>query len=115
MMLYFGPLTEPGHGFFDYKGQPLAFNSVNQPWGTKIDGGLNGGETMGKQGQARIHHKDGWTAMSFWDSSVDTRPGCSSVYLKTGLHTFDEMVGLAMKYFPERWAKMGFEVREVKA
>ena len=37
-----------------------------------------------RQGEAIIHHKNGWTALSLWDSTIDTRPGCSSTYLAKG-------------------------------
>ncbi len=59
-----------------------------------------------REGEAVLHHKDGWTALSLWDSTIDTRPGCSSTYIAKGVFTFEEMVTLAKERFTERWNKM---------
>lgn len=66
------------------------------------------------EGEALLHQKCGWTALSFWDSSVDTRPGCSSTYLAEGIFTFDQMVEKAKAKFGERWNRMRFEIRLVE-
>lgn len=65
------------------------------------------------EGEALLHHKDGWTAISFWDRSVDKRGACNSTYFAEGTFTFDEMVEMAKARFSERWNRMAFEVRQV--
>lgn len=125
-VLYFGPLKESGHFFFgDETGWRLSerhdLNGV--PWTTQedhADGTLQPGmicehghwhaTTPQVEGPAVVHHKNGWTALSFWDRTIDTRPGCSSTYLAEGTFTFEEMVAFAKTRFPERWSKMKFEV-----
>lgn len=62
-------------------------------------------------GIAKIHHKNGWTAIALWDRSVDTRGGCNSTYFAKGDFSFEEMVKMAKERFSERWKKHG-DVKE---
>jgi hypothetical protein len=113
-MFYFGPWDEPGHYLF-HEGGLSVFRREGLgdfPWhehGRDIDGELQPKERA--QGVALLHHKDGWTALSFWDQSVDTRPGSNSNYFAEGTFTFEEMVEMARTRFAERWNKMNFTVR----
>jgi hypothetical protein len=66
----------------------------------------------GPEGVACIHRKNGWTALCFWDRSVDHRGACNSNYFAEGDFTFDEMVVMAKERFSYRWNKMNFEVKE---
>lgn len=120
-MVYFGPYREAGHFFFDENGWQLMRDEVRKlPWQYELDGTLQPGQVLWRghwvqrgpmiQGEALLHHKDGWTAISMWDSSVDTRPGCSSTYIAKGIFTFDEMIAMAKERFPERWNRMKFPV-----
>lgn len=53
------------------------------------------------EGLARLHHKDGWTAIAYWDrSGADQRSGCNSNFVAEGTFTFDEMMRLARHHFP---------------
>jgi hypothetical protein len=63
------------------------------------------------EGEALVHHKDGWTALAFWDRTVDKRGACCSVYLAEGIFTFEQMVEMAKERFSHRWNKMNFEVK----
>ena len=115
-MLYFGPWAEPGHFLFREGGQyfrgklPLGFPW--DPWSSTsgIDGQLQPPSGEQEEGAALLHHKDGWTALSFWDRSVDKRGGCNSTYFAEGTFTFEQMVHMAKTRFSERWDKMRFEV-----
>lgn len=110
---YFGCIGQPGH-YMHAEGSwrhmwPIDF----QPWNLKVDGGLIPGgprNAYGKQGVAAIHHKDGWTAISFCDRSVDTRPGCSSTFLFDTELTFDEALREAQERWPDIFARFDFEV-----
>lgn len=62
-------------------------------------------------GEAWLHHKGGWTALAFWDKSIDRRPCSNSVFFAEGTHSFEEMVALAQAHFPEVWSRLPFEVR----
>jgi hypothetical protein len=108
---YFGPWERAGHYFFSPRGRSATFSERERiPWNDcDIDGKLQPLNTR-QQGAALLHHRDGWTALSFWDSSVDTRPGCNSTYLARGTWSFDEMATIAKQHFAWRWSRMRFEV-----
>lgn len=66
------------------------------------------------EGLARLHHKDGWTAIAYWDrSSKDTRYGCNTAFVAEGTHSFDRMLALARHHFPHVIARTvgKFEIR----
>jgi hypothetical protein len=79
------------------------------PWGYCLDGGILKG-TSGKQGEAIVDHRDGWTALSFWDSSVDSRPGsCSTFVFDERLEPADAL-RLARELWTPIFDRFGFEV-----
>lgn len=79
------------------------------PWGWMIDGKLipqHYGE-----GEAALHHKDGWTALAFWDMSVDTRPRSVSCFLFDAPDLeYHQAIRAAMETFPTIWERYTFEV-----
>lgn len=62
------------------------------------------------QGAATLTHVDGWTVLSFWDRSVDSRPGSCSTFVAKGTHKFDEMCAIGLDQFPSIWQRYKFEV-----
>lgn len=129
-MFYFGPWNKPGHYFFDEHGYSVDEDRKAEfPFGHRqgkvgVDGRLQPGcpdpsdrlqrRTRGEvEGEALLHHIQGWTALCFWDRSVDTRGACNSNYFAEGTFTFEEMVEMAKECFALRWNKMKFEVRLV--
>ncbi len=126
-MFYFGPWDQAGHYLHDEHGVTVYRKERlgSFPWDEYsgdhgIDGQLqpgcykrDGHWCKGKEteGEALIHHKAGWTALSFWDRSVDTRGACNSTYFAEGTFSFDEMIAMAKTRFAYRWNKMKFEVR----
>ncbi len=127
-MFYFGPWDRSGHYLWLEGGRGTYREQDREgfPWHEDsgddgIDCKLQPGCVRGKdgrwrhgqeiEGEALLHHKAGWTALSFWDRTVDRRGGCNSTYFAEGTFTFDEMVTLAMCRFAERWNRMRFEVR----
>ena len=127
-MFYFGPWSEPGHYFFDERGRTLWRETLpsNFPFGHDtgkvfVDGRLQPGcpdqndrlkrrTRQEIEGEALLHHIQGWTALCFWDRSVDKRGACNSNYFAEGTFTFEEMVAMASSRFAKRWAKMPFPV-----
>jgi len=121
-MFYFGPWDQAGHHMrsadrptdrsmeLEERRAESNFTRTN-PWGCHVDGQLCSKNTT--EGLALIYHKGGWTAMSFWDYTIDTRPGSHSTYLAEGTFTFEEMVEMAKSRFAERWSKMAFKVELV--
>jgi hypothetical protein len=126
-MYYFGCVERAGHFMFDIS-LHQAWRHSDCPWNP------DKGEVDGKlqphlpdcnkrvycrcgslpQGQALVHHKEGWTALSFWDRSVDSRGGCNSNFFANGTFDFDTMVMLAKHFFPTIWNRYMFEVVESK-
>jgi hypothetical protein len=130
-MFYFGPWDHAGHYFFDERGSSVREDLVpGFPFGyyagkISVDGCLQPGcpkpndrlrrRTRAEvEGEALLHHIDGWTALCFWDRSVDRRGACNSNYFAEGEFTFEQMVEMAKTRFAYRWNKMKFEVRLVQ-
>lgn len=123
-MFYFGPWGRAGHHYFRENGMHVSYQTERElPWKPgDIDGKLQPGcyelhpgywSVKGKdvEGEALLHKKNGWTAISFWDSSVDKRGRCNSTYIAEGDFTFAQMVQMSSERFSQRWGKMSFEVR----
>lgn len=120
-LYYFGCWDGPGHYHFLPGGRiapreamigPKAGDFT--PWGWRIDTQLcprwqATGERV--EGNAALHHRDGWTAVAFWDRSVDGRHNSCSVFAFEELLSFDEAVLKAKHFFPEVWARYRFTVR----
>ncbi len=104
---YFGCEHSPGHFLQSASGKKL-YDPVD-PWGWKIDGGLC---PPGRQfeGTVALHHKDGWTAIAFWDRSVDSRGGSNSVFMADQILPYDQMIEAAKAKFPAIWSRFKFEV-----
>ena len=86
------------------------------PWGATVDGRLQPhGRLENEQGPCALHHKDGWTAIAWWDrSGPDKRPGCCSVYAQRGEHDFDAMVAAFRASFPWAAQRMGFDLTRIE-
>lgn len=103
-VFFFGCIGRFGHDLHG-KGSEMWPFSKCVPWGYELDSKLcPGGEVKFQrtqpQGHAALHHKGGWTALSWWDrSGPDERMGCNSALLAEGTHSFEEMKIL----FKERW------------
>ena len=85
----------------------------SNPWRHSIDGSLAPAGREQKQGQALLHRKNGWTAISFWDRTGDSRMGSNSAFLAKGDYTFAEMINLASAAFPEIMASFKFPIVEL--
>lgn len=80
-------------------GQLVTFKEI--PWGRFVDGGLCP-ESTTEQGKAKIHYKDGWSALAFWDYSIDSHDNSCSVFLfKKDKMYFSEMMEVAKQRFPK--------------
>lgn len=125
-MFYFGPWDRAGHHLTNERGRHVRDDERDtlpwHEWRGEVDGKLqpHGSRCNGRaycgcpqpEGAALLHYRNGWTALAFWDRSVDSRGGCNSTYFAKGDFTFAEMVTLASTRFAYRWNKMKFEVRE---
>jgi hypothetical protein len=121
-VLYFGCHRESGHYFWKpgmrdrdcYPPQPLPWQHVDMalcPGVTDPEHPHRNRTRPEVQGEAALHHKDGWTALAFWNRSVDTRPASNSAFIAEGEHDFETMMQLARDHFPEVVRRLPFEVR----
>jgi hypothetical protein len=89
------------------------FGKSPVPWDADLlDNKLCPSHSASPEGVAQLHHKDGWTALAFWDRSVDSRPGSHSTFFTEGTHDFTAMVEICKRDFPEVWARYPFEITE---
>jgi hypothetical protein len=114
-MLYYGCWDDSGHYYYDEHGMSMtrraAALATKMPWGIyDIDGAMQPRHHH-REGEALLACKGGWSVLTFWDRSIDTRPGSLSAYFAEGTFTFDEMVELAKTRFAVRWNKMKFQVK----
>jgi hypothetical protein len=65
------------------------------------------------EGRAMLHWHAGWTAIAFWDRSVDTRMGCNSVFMARGRWSFEAMIEIAKARFPSIWQRFKFQITHV--
>ena len=107
-MYYFGEWPEKsvdkGRYLFNRSGYKIQYQYT--PWGnqikrippqdTKIDG------------KAKVHQKDKWTALAFWDGNSPV------VFFAQGKKSFDEMCSFAEKNFSDVWSRYQFEIKEWK-
>lgn len=119
---YFGCIGGPGHymhkrgahsPYDEERTIGAAFGGIDGKlcWNSKPgDYSYNREET---EGRAFLTHKSGWTAIAFWDRSVDRRGACNSAFFVRGELTFAQMVRVARHQWPQVWARFTFEVVEV--
>lgn len=106
---YFGCWQTSGH-YFHKRRMRTVHGAVNEvPWGYGVE------KLMPKaqiEGEAALHHKDGWTALSFADRSVDARPGSHSTFVFKDVLDFEDALAAAREHYPEVFRRFKFEVRE---
>lgn len=107
---------EGGHYLFDPHMRTRWEKIEALPWGWTIDGGLapGGGVRIGRrpeiEGHAALHHKDGWTALAWWDRSVDKRGACNAGLYANGTFTAEEMLVLGREHFPQIMARFKYMI-----
>ncbi len=111
---YFGCWGEIGHYTYGTNGRTLRNDCEQDKWLRSKDGSLAPKGIGEKQGIAYLDHVEKWggyTVLSFWDRSVDSRGNSSSTFLIPGTHDFDDAVEIAQIQFPEIWKRYPFEVK----
>lgn len=104
----FGCIGQPGH-YLRRPNRRLCFDGKAQPWGWDLDGGLCEGEKRQRtDGTTWEHHKDGWSAVAFWDQSGDERGASCTVFLVQAEASRDQILEAARIQWPEVWNRPGF-------
>lgn len=113
---FFGCWGDAGHYLHDRHGRKR-YNERGTSW-PDLDGTLVPGprdrydRPTGEQveGRAALHRKDGWTALAWWDRSVDRREGSNAVLLVRGALSAGEMLVLRREMLPDVWSRFGYEI-----
>lgn len=53
------------------------------------------------EGEAAIHLIEGWTALAWWDRSVDRRPACNSAVVVRGDHSYTMVLEIVKAQMPD--------------
>lgn len=59
-----------------------------------------------EQGKLHLAHINGWTVVSMWDRTGDTRGGSCASWLIEGVHTLAEAVPIMRESFPDLWRRI---------
>jgi len=129
VIFYFGCWSKEhiGHYLYDANGLRPRFNRRDGgvtdhwetiiPWGFNLDGGLTPlPRVFGLAAFHQLHSFAGsreekwWSALSWWDSSADTRPGSSSTFIMNEKESPSMLLALAREKFPTIFARFDFEV-----
>lgn len=119
--LYFGCHREAGHYLFTVGMESLgARRNSYRDLETFIDGSFcpTGLPQSQQEGVANLTHMNrdyhGLTILSFWDRSVDSRPGSNSNFILPGVLNFQQALEESKKQFPKVFSRFKFEVTEWK-
>jgi len=99
--LYFGCIGQPGHRIYTPGGKVIFESDLDGcPWTLAEMEKLPSSEIYQRQFEATLHSKNGWTAIAYWDRTVDDRFNSKSVFMVEGDYTFDEVVEIMCRKFP---------------
>lgn len=129
-VFYFGCLGEKGHFFHAPRRTRSDAYNLSQAAGAALGrSGLDGALCWNSprsdcdrydrrdetEGLAFRTCHGGWTAVAFWDRSVDPRGACNSAFLVRGDLTFAQVIRASRHAWPQVWARFTFDVVEVDA
>ena len=119
-VFFFGCYLVTGHYLYRRGGRHVDYTAC--PWGTNLDTGLL---ISRKDKYARpdteptenytVARKDGWTAISFWDRSGDSRPGSNSAFLVAADVSDKELLALAKAQWPDIFSRGRFPLNKAAA
>lgn len=121
---YFGTYERAGHYLWDSNWEGIWPEHPHQgvekiqwgplPW-RNIDGGLCA--KGARQGEAALHHRDGWTALAFPNYIDDNRGGSNSAFFFEATLDFAQALAEARRRFPHVMERIdqAFDVLPVDA
>jgi hypothetical protein len=124
-VLFFGCWDEVGHYLHNENGRTIwQPETIGLPW-SSLDTALCPGarhrrfnDVSGEdqvEGWAALHQKDGWTALVWWDRSVDKRLGSNAAVFAKGTHTLDEMLAIGTRVFPRVLKRFAYRITTERA
>lgn len=111
---YYGCWNEVGHFLFKPDGDSIREFNPCFPKDFPVKPGLLDGAFLGcqwgPQFEAVLSHVGNWTIISFWDNTVDDRPGSNSNFIFRGKLSFEEAIKMAKEVFPTIFARFPKEI-----
>lgn len=127
-VFYFGCIGGPGHFFNAPKRRRADAYELEREVSAALGrGGLDGQLCWNspRSDRDRYNRRDetegrafrtchgGYTAVAFWDRSVDRRGACNSAFIVRGELTFEQVIRAARQAWPKIWARFTFPIVEV--
>lgn len=121
-VFYFGCIGQPGHYLWSPTGGKRWFDELPEgfpdAWTFReshsgrayVSESSIAPRPMGPQGAATMTRVGDWTALSFPDRSVDSRPNCVSVFMVAAPLTFAELLEEARRQWPQIFRRYDFEI-----
>ncbi len=110
---FFGCRGRPGHYLQRADGYHEHWSKRPVPWtDNELDTYLAPKGRPQKQGPALVHHRNGWTALAFWDRTGDGRGNSNSAVIAEGTHDFGAMVTIMQEQLPWLAERLTFELTE---
>lgn len=111
--LYFGVWRKPAPGHYLYNPDGGWADGRRLPFLESIlDAGLLPQKEPQYEGYLHRALIGGWTILSFWDRSGDSRPGSNSSFLVRGEHSTADALEHARAAFPHQFARFNFPLQE---
>jgi len=105
-VFFFGTIQGAGHYWKAPRGIKVDFRGPPNPWGG-VDGRLTPGHAK-RQGSARLHHLDGWSAVGVHDYTEDSRSNCNANFLVPQPDlTMDQVLEIAAEHMPQLVERIG--------
>jgi len=96
--------TEAGHYWYGPENRSLGYHGPRGcPWPKHVDAVLAPQPDV--VGNAALVHGSGWTALSWWDRSGDSRPNSNTTLVAEGIFTVAEMLMLGRERYPALMAR----------
>lgn len=112
-MFYCGCHGDKGHYLWTEDEDESGKFWAMQPWGVRVDGELQPfprGGFIVRNGATRFTLEHGWSALSWWDNSIDGRPGSHSTFMVKGTWSAKEVLSMAQRRFPWVFSRFKYEV-----
>lgn len=111
-MLFFGAVKQAGHYLWRSGGfsASRAFEKALPFHFHFLDAGMLPEGVPQVEGAAGYCMINGWTVVSFWDRSVDSRMGSNSAFIYPDERSFEEMIAISNVQLPWFWSRVKFEV-----
>lgn len=108
-VFYCGCIGQAGHYVWQDENTRMK-HGVLRDLVARSDGFFAPMEDLGDDGATVVHYVHGYTVFSWWDASVDDRPGSNSTFWVEGVIPFLHAITAARKTFPSVFARLGYEL-----